>query len=179
VPARYAGPAGGSQLERYARALNAVEINSSFYRPHQRKTYDRWAESTPEAFRFSVKMPRTITHNDRLANCDAMLDRLIAEVTGLGDKLGVLLVQLPPKLVTNFFELATGADRRREGGGQFLECCHVNGSDKSLPGSSHVVRRRLRPTTLTHANFRRRQGLGVHFPSRESVESGVDTPADT
>ena len=78
--------------------LNAVEINSSIYRPHQRKTYERWAESTPEAFRFSVKMARTITHNARLKNCDAMLDRFIAEVTGLGEKLGVLLVQLPPKL---------------------------------------------------------------------------------
>ena len=101
VPARYEVPAGGSQLERYALALNAVEINSSFYRPHQRKTYERWALATPEAFRFSVKMPRTITHQARLANCDAMLDRFIAEVNGLGDKLGVLLVQLPPKLAFN------------------------------------------------------------------------------
>ena len=101
VPARYEVPAGGSRLERYALALNAVEINSSFYRPHQRKTYERWALATPEAFRFSVKMPRTITHQARLANCDAMLDRFIAEVNGLGDKLGVLLVQLPPKLAFN------------------------------------------------------------------------------
>jgi uncharacterized protein YecE (DUF72 family) len=87
VPSRYAAdvPAGGSQLERYARALNAVEINSSFYRPHQRKTYERWAGATPVGFRFSVKMPRTITHNARLANCSAMLDRFMAEVTGLGD----------------------------------------------------------------------------------------------
>ena len=98
VPARYEVPAGGDQLERCARALNAVEINSSFYRPHQRKTYELWALSTPEAFRFAVKMPRTITHQGRLADCDAMLDRFIGEVNGLGDKLGVLLVQLPPKL---------------------------------------------------------------------------------
>jgi uncharacterized protein YecE (DUF72 family) len=100
VPARYAAavPAGGNQLERYARALNAVEINSSFYRPHRRKTYERWAASTPEAFRFSVKLPRAITHLARLENCDAMLGRFLDEVAGLGDKLGVLLVQLPPKL---------------------------------------------------------------------------------
>ena len=108
VPSRYAAdvPAGGSQLERYARALNAVEINSSFYRPHQRKTYERWAGATPVGFRFSVKMPRPITHNARLANCSAMLDRFMAEVTGLGDRLGVLLVQLPPKLA--FDEQAVG-----------------------------------------------------------------------
>jgi uncharacterized protein YecE (DUF72 family) len=89
-------PRGGSHLERYARRLNAVEINSSFYRPHQRKTYERWARSTPTGFGFSVKMPKAITHEARLAGCDAMLDRFVAEVTGLGDKLGVLLVQLPP-----------------------------------------------------------------------------------
>jgi len=100
VPARYAAdvPKEGSQLERYARALNAVEINSSFYRPHQRVTYERWAKSTPDVFRFSVKMPQSITHFARLKNCDAMLDRFVGEVTGLGEKLGVLLVQLPPKL---------------------------------------------------------------------------------
>jgi len=97
VPSLYAGvmPHGGSHLERYARCLNAVEINSSFYRP-QRKTYERWARSTPAGFSFSVKMPKAITHEARLADCDAMLDRFVAEVSGLGDKLGVLLVQLPP-----------------------------------------------------------------------------------
>jgi len=94
VPAPYADvmPRGGSHLERYARRLDAVEINSSFYRPHQRKTYERW----PTDFRFSVKMPKAVTHEARLADCDALLDRFVAEVTGLGGKLGVLLVQLPP-----------------------------------------------------------------------------------
>jgi uncharacterized protein YecE (DUF72 family) len=100
IPSRYAAevPYGGSHLERYARRFNAVEINSSFYRPHQRKTYERWAQSTPSSFRFSVKAPKAITHERQLADCGALLDRFAAEVAGLGDKLGVLLVQLPPKL---------------------------------------------------------------------------------
>lgn len=100
VPARYAAevPSGGSHLERYAARLNAVEINSSFHRPHQRKTYERWAQSTPPGFRFSVKVPKTMTHEARLVDCGALLDRFVAEVTGLGDKLGILLVQLAPKL---------------------------------------------------------------------------------
>jgi uncharacterized protein YecE (DUF72 family) len=100
VPSRYAAeiPSGGSHLERYARRFNAVEINSSFYRPHQRKTYERWARSTPQGFRFSVKVPKAMTHDQRLAGCGALLDRFATEVTGLGDKLGVLLVQLSPKL---------------------------------------------------------------------------------
>jgi uncharacterized protein YecE (DUF72 family) len=100
VPARYVAvvPPGGGHLERYARRLNAVEINSSFYRPHQRKTYERWAQATPSGFRFSIKMPKAMTHEQRLADCGALLDRFVLEVGGLGDKLGVLLVQLPPKL---------------------------------------------------------------------------------
>jgi uncharacterized protein YecE (DUF72 family) len=113
VPPRYAGEfAGeGGQLERYAHRFNAVEINSSFHRPHRRQTYERWAASTPEDFRFSVKIPKTITHAARLAGCDALLDRFAAEVTGLGAKLGVLLVQLPPKLA---FDEALAAPFFRE-----------------------------------------------------------------
>lgn len=101
VPSRYAAeiPPGGSHLERYARRLNAVEINSSFYRPHRRKTYARWAQSTPIGFSFSVKIPKAVTHEQRLCDCGALLDRFAAEVSGLADKLGVLLVQLPPRLV--------------------------------------------------------------------------------
>lgn len=99
VASRYAAqiPPGGSHLARYARRLNAVEINSSFYRPHQRKTYERWAQSVPSGFRFSVKIPKTISHERRLVDCGALLERFIAEVTGLGDTLGVLLLQMPPK----------------------------------------------------------------------------------
>jgi uncharacterized protein YecE (DUF72 family) len=89
---------GGSHLERYARHFDVVEINSSFHRPHRHATYQRWAASVPENFRFSVKVPRTITHDAGLVGCDALLDRFTDEVAGLGDKLGALLVQLPPKL---------------------------------------------------------------------------------
>lgn len=91
-------PLGGTHLERYARRLNAVEINSSFYRPHRHKTYARWAQSTPAGFRFAVKLPKAITHERRLVDCDALLDAFVAQVSGLGDRLGVLLVQLPPSL---------------------------------------------------------------------------------
>jgi uncharacterized protein YecE (DUF72 family) len=100
VPPRYAAELAGegSHLERYAQLFYAVEINSSFHRPHRRQTFERWAASTPESFRSSVKMPKTITHAARLADCHSLLDRFVSEATGLGTKLGVLLVQLPPKL---------------------------------------------------------------------------------
>jgi uncharacterized protein YecE (DUF72 family) len=103
VPSSYLDrvPPGGSHLERYARHLNAVEINSSFYRPHRRTTYQRWAQCVPDEFRFAVKLPKTITHEAGLADCGALLDRFVDEVTGLGGKLAVLLVQLPPTSALN------------------------------------------------------------------------------
>lgn len=91
-------PQQGSHLERYAALLNAVEINSSFYRPHQVKTYQRWAASVPDDFRFAVKLPRTITHEARLSDIDAPLRQFALEAGSLGDKLGCVLVQLPPSL---------------------------------------------------------------------------------
>lgn len=90
-------PVEGSHLARYAAVFPAVEINSSFYRPHKPETYARWADSVPERFRFAVKVPRAITHDARLIDVDALLDRFQAEAGMLGKKLGCLLVQLPPR----------------------------------------------------------------------------------
>lgn len=90
-------PAAGSHLERYAAVFPAVEINSSFYRPHKPDTYARWADSVPEAFRFAVKVPRAITHDARLVGVDAALERFQGEAGMLGERLGCLLVQLPPR----------------------------------------------------------------------------------
>lgn len=87
----------GTHLQRYARTFNAVEINSCFYRPHRRATYERWAASVPEDFRFAVKLPKEITHVRRLAEVEPVLDRFIEETSGLGAKLGPILIQLPPK----------------------------------------------------------------------------------
>jgi uncharacterized protein YecE (DUF72 family) len=88
----------GTHLERYASRFNAVEINSSFYRPHLAKTYARWAHSVPSGFRFSVKVPKRITHELRLHGCQAALDAFLGQCLQLGEKLGCLLVQLPPSL---------------------------------------------------------------------------------
>jgi uncharacterized protein YecE (DUF72 family) len=91
-------PVEGTGLERYAARFDCVEINSSFYRPHQRKTYERWAATTPAGFRFAVKVPRTITHERRLVAIEDLLARFLDETDGLGAKRGPLLVQLPPSL---------------------------------------------------------------------------------
>lgn len=91
-------PGDGTGLERYARVLRAVEINSSFYRSHARHTYARWAAATPRDFRFAVKVPQAITHEARLRRTRRALAIFLEEVRGLGQRLGPLLVQLPPSL---------------------------------------------------------------------------------
>jgi len=123
IPSQYIGsfPTDGSHLERYGAVLNAVEINSSFYRPHQRKTYERWAASVPKDFRFAIKVPRSITHDQRLADCEDLLARFLEEVGGLGKKLGVLLVQLPPRLIYDATSVA-GFFRRLHKSKALLAC---------------------------------------------------------
>ena len=107
-------PDTGSGLERYAARLNAVEINSSFYRPHAVATYERWASAVPRQFRFAVKVPKVITHERGLTRAREPLDRFLSEIAGLGKRLGPLLVQLPPshafdaRRVGRFFELLRG-----------------------------------------------------------------------
>jgi uncharacterized protein YecE (DUF72 family) len=89
-------PGEGTHLQRYAQRLNAAEINSSFYRPHRPSTYARWAAAVPEGFRFAVKLPKTITHQAKLVDCEGLLATFAGEVAGLGDRRGTLLAQLPP-----------------------------------------------------------------------------------
>jgi uncharacterized protein YecE (DUF72 family) len=94
-------PRDGFHLERYSRVLTCAEINSSFYRSHARSIYARWASLTPPQFRFSVKIPRAITHDGELRRARVPLEQFLGEIAGLGSKLGALLVQLPPSLEFN------------------------------------------------------------------------------
>ena len=91
-------PTEGSALERYAARFTCAEINSSFHRSHRPSTFERWAQSVPESFRFSAKLAKTITHQRRLVDSEPLLDQSLNEVAGLGSKLAVVLVQLPPSL---------------------------------------------------------------------------------
>ena len=111
---------GNSHLERYAQRFNSVEINSSFYRSHLPATYRRWAATVPEAFRFAVKMPRSISHQARLHDCELALQTFLDQVGELGTKLGCLLLQLPPSLActsgsAEIFRSASAAVSRSDG----------------------------------------------------------------
>lgn len=119
-------PSEGTHLERYAAVFPAAEINSSFYRPHKPATYAKWAGSVPESFRFAVKVPKTITHVQRLADSEGLLETFLGEVSGLGHKLGALLVQLPPSLEMDrrVAEQFFAGLRRKHTGDVFLEPRH-------------------------------------------------------
>lgn len=101
----------GTHLQRYSRLFRCAEINSSFHRPHAATTYAKWAASTPDGFRFAVKLPKQITHVLKLKGSRVALEQFLAESAGLGHKRGPLLVQLPPsfafdaRLAGRFFTL--------------------------------------------------------------------------
>lgn len=100
IPRQYADafPTEGTSLERYSARFPVAEINSSFHRPHRLATWERWRDSVPESFRFSAKLPKRVTHEKKLVDCSEELDSFAEQVAVLGEKLAVLLVQLPPKL---------------------------------------------------------------------------------
>jgi uncharacterized protein YecE (DUF72 family) len=108
IPARTRDrfPEAGTGLERYAARFPVAEINSTFYRAHRPGTCERWAASVPDAFRFAVKLPKTITHARGLVGADDLALRVLDETSALGAKIGPLLIQLPPRLA--FDAAATG-----------------------------------------------------------------------
>jgi uncharacterized protein YecE (DUF72 family) len=85
-------------LEAYADGFATVESNNAFYRLPERRTFEDWAERTPDDFVMAVKVSRFLTHIKRLAEPDEPVDRFIDRATGLGSKLGPALIQLPPQL---------------------------------------------------------------------------------
>lgn len=94
APLKARMPPGESHLGRYGQVFSAAEINSSFYRYHEPATYERWRNTVPPGFRFSVKVPREITHFARLQGTKRPLARFLEGATRLEAKLGPLLVQL-------------------------------------------------------------------------------------
>jgi uncharacterized protein YecE (DUF72 family) len=83
-------------LEYYARYFPAVEIDLSVDSAQSESTLLRWAESTPAAFRFACKLPRSITHACRLRDCSAEFNAFLRALEPLASKLQVILIQLPP-----------------------------------------------------------------------------------
>ena len=97
---------GERQLPFYAEHFPTVEVNFSFYRLPERSVFETWRQQTPKDFLFAVKGSRYLTHMKRLKDPDEPLQRLLDRATGLGDKLGPILFQFPPRWRLNFDRLA-------------------------------------------------------------------------
>ena len=85
-------------LRFYAERFRTVEINNTFYRMPAETMLKQWAEQVPEQFTFTLKAPRRITHDKRLREAESNVGEFLRRAGALGDKLGVLLFQLPPFL---------------------------------------------------------------------------------
>jgi len=83
-------------LAFYARNLGTVEINATFYRLPTRKLVEGWASQVPDGFRFVLKVSQKITHFKRLKGVEEETGFLVECASLMGDKLGALLVQIPP-----------------------------------------------------------------------------------
>jgi uncharacterized protein YecE (DUF72 family) len=83
-------------LPFYAERFATTEINYTFHRIPAQKTIENWKTQTPEEFRFALKAPQKITHWSKLRDCSDTLEYFCKVITGLGDRLGPVLFQLPP-----------------------------------------------------------------------------------
>jgi uncharacterized protein YecE (DUF72 family) len=93
------GLEGAKYLKYYSQVFDYVEIDSSFYRTPNQLTVSRWARVTPKAFKFTAKFPKSITHDKRLGQgIESDLDYFYKAMAPLADKLGCLLLQLPPSM---------------------------------------------------------------------------------
>ncbi len=94
-------------LSYYAEHLGAVEINNTFYRMPKSSMFEGWLEEVPAGFRFSIKAPMRITHRRRLANADDEVAYLLEQTRVLGERLGVVLFQLPPNMKKDMARLSS------------------------------------------------------------------------
>ncbi len=94
----YAGLPQRAWLGHFAGQFATVEVNNAFYRLPERQTFANWRAQTPDDFRFAVKMSRYLTHIRRLREPAEPVARFLDRAAGLGDRLGPVLLQLPPTL---------------------------------------------------------------------------------
>ena len=85
----------GEAIRHYAAHFDTVEVDSTFYRVPSAETTQGWHDKTPEGFIFAAKVPRTITHDKVLVDCERELWEFLAAMDPLGKKLGPLVLQFP------------------------------------------------------------------------------------
>lgn len=120
-------------LAYYGERLNAVEINNTFYRLPNVSVLENWADQVPDSFRFSIKASRRITHFTRLKDTSQEpTEYLLSTVQSLGERLGVLLFQLPPNLKVDTERLASFLEYLPEGTPAAFEFRHETWKDPEV-----------------------------------------------
>jgi uncharacterized protein YecE (DUF72 family) len=90
---------------RYAEEFDTVEINNSFYHLPKPATFEKWRDQTPPGFCYAVKANRYLTQAKKLKDCEEPLERMMSAVRHIGDRLGPMLYQLPPRMKINLERL--------------------------------------------------------------------------
>ena len=92
-------------FERYSQEFDTVEINNSFYRLPRGDTFEKWRKQAPPGFCYAVKANRFLTPAKKLKDCEEPFERMMSAVRHLGNRLGPVLYQLPPKMKINLERL--------------------------------------------------------------------------
>ena len=148
-------------LPYYAARFPTVEINYTFYRMPSEKLLAGWIKQVPQAFRFTLKAPRRITHDAKLVNCEDLTAQFCRVAGTLGDQLGALLFQLPPSLKKDL-----SAARRLSRHTSAQGACGVR-----VPASVVVRRRGVRAS--------RDRGRALCVADSEKLETPLEVTADS
>ena len=113
-------------LEAYAKRLNSVEVNSSFYHMPTQATTAKWGSLTPEGFRFSFKANRKITHFMKLKNAGQEFEFFLKGLNPIEKKMGCVLIQLPPYMKQDYQTLETFLGEKPEWASVAVEFRHTS-----------------------------------------------------
>ena len=119
-------------LPYYAERLSTVEINHTFYRMPTERLLQGWSDITPSTFRFTLKAPRRITHDARLRECDDLTRAFCDAAASLGNKLAILLFQLPPSFKKDIPTLEAFLSTLPPGARVAFEFRHVSWHDDDV-----------------------------------------------
>lgn len=121
-------------LPFYAERFSSTEVNYTFRRIPSEKTIQGWSSNTPENFKFSLKAPQKVTHFARLRDCSDTLRYFQQVVSGLGEKLGAVLFQLPPSFKMDAGLLGSFLDEIPDGMRPAFEFRHPSWFDEKVFG---------------------------------------------
>jgi len=160
-------------LTYFAERFPTVEVNTTFYHLPRKSTFQKWTEETPEDFVFAVKLSRYITHRKRLEGIREPLERFIKRASPMKEKLGVILVQLPPflkyskPLLRSFVESARVVTLRNYPVRFALEPRHVSWKDA---GAMEDIRALLKEAHIGLV-FAHSANIMLYSPEQQNITS--------